>query len=187
MEYIRSFLAIEINKGVISRIAAIQEEFKNKLSMVKWVKPENMHLTLLFFGSISLEELDRIKEVLSNSIPGIKPFSIRLKSLGTFPDPSRPRVLWVGVREGSDSLESLYKRVRDSLKFMKIKEAEREFHPHLTLGRFKSPRVNRELRSLLGEYRDFEFGEDVVDRVILFKSDLKPDGPIYTKLKEIYF
>ena len=185
MEYIRSFLAIEIMQAILENISKIQDELKKELSLVKWLKPEDMHLTLLFLGNISLMDVDKINNVLLAPSLSTKPFYIKLKSIGIFPNSLRPRVLWIGVEDRHKNMESLYDDILRPLEKIGFKGEDRKFHPHLTLGRFKSIKGNKILNSYLEKYKNFEFGEELVDKIVLFKSDLRPDGSVYTKLKEI--
>ncbi len=187
MEYIRSFLAIEMNQAIIENIVNIQTDLKKDITLIKWVRPQNMHLTLIFFGNIGLKDVDRINDTILDSVSSMRPFYIKLKSIGVFPNPSRPRVLWIGVDDGYKDLESLYNNIIGPLKGIGFKPENRDFHPHLTLGRFKSNRMENIINNYLEKYKDFEFGEKFVDRIALFKSELRSSGAVYTKLRDILF
>jgi 2'-5' RNA ligase len=96
-----------------------------------------------------------------------------------------PRVIWLGLVNGSESLIALQKQTETQLEKIGFQPEDRPFHPHLTLGRMKSSRGKDELGGRMEKHREEEFGDFQVERLILFKSDLKPSGPIYTALREM--
>jgi len=105
--------------------------------------------------------------------------------MGAFPHLKNPRVIWVGLVNGSQILTSLQKEIETELEKIGFQPEDRPFHPHLTLGRMKSSRGKDELVERMEKHKEEGFGDLQVERVILFKSDLKPSGPIYTALREL--
>jgi 2'-5' RNA ligase len=96
-----------------------------------------------------------------------------------------PRVIWIGLVEEREILTSFQKQIEIYLKKVGFQPENRPFHPHLTLGRMKSSRGKEELVGRMERYREEDFGDFQVERVVLFKSDLRPSGPIYTSLREL--
>lgn len=175
----RLFVAVDLSEDVRERIEKVLKVFKD-FKGVKPVEKENLHITLMFLGEVP----DRRVEVVRESLKGIRfePFKIRLKGLGNF----NYRVFWVGVVEGNDYLSILAKEVENSLKRIGFKR-DKDFVAHATVARVKrlNPDDRTRLEKSLESFKDFEFGEMVVDSFKLKKSTLTPKGPIYEDL-EVY-
>jgi len=182
---IRSFLAIEIPKPILKKIEEIQGDFRSTHADVRWVSPEKIHLTLKFFGNIEESRIDPIFKSIEEPIRNTPPFSLKVHGVGAFPNMKNPRVIWMGLVEGEEVLISLQKQIEAQLEKIGFQPEDRPFHPHLTLGRMKSSRGKEELVGRMEKHREEEFGDFQVERMILFKSDLTPSGPIYTLLKEL--
>ncbi|MFH2011275.1 MAG: RNA 2',3'-cyclic phosphodiesterase [Pseudomonadota bacterium] len=183
MARIRSFLAIELPKEIISGLSEIQNGLKSSLSQVKWVRPESIHLTLKFFGNIEEKIVGEISQVLEKVTAKTSSFVIDVKDIGVFPDISRPRVIWVGAESIGNVLNILQKETEDSLKKIGFKPEERKFSAHLTIGRVKSLKEKRQLIEQIVKLKGYEVGSFRVENLFLFKSDLRPTGAIYTKLE----
>ena len=181
---IRSFLAIEVPVPVLKRIEKIQEDLKSSDPDVRWVSPDKIHLTLKFFGNIEESQTDSIMSAIAKPVQSTQPFQVKVRGTGAFPNPKNPRVLWVGLTEGKEALIFLQKQLEGSLEKNGFQPEDRSFNPHLTLGRVKSGRGKGALAAKIEKYKEEEFGEFQVEGVILFKSDLKPSGPVYTALRE---
>lgn len=181
---IRSFLAIEVPVPVQKRIEKIQEDFKSSDPDVRWVSPDKIHLTLKFFGDIEESKVDSIMSSIEKPVQSTQPFQLKVHGTGAFPNPKNPRIVWVGLTEGKEALSHLQRQLESSLEKVEFPPEDRSFHPHLTLGRVKSSRGKGTLSAKIEKYREEEYGEFQVERVILFKSDLKPSGPVYTILRE---
>ena len=181
---IRSFLAIELPKPILKKIEEVQADLRAAHADVRWVSPEKIHLTLKFFGSIEESRIDSIFKSIEESVRSTSPFSLEVRGVGAFPSMKSPRVIWLGLENGQ-SLTSLQKQIETQLEKIGFQSEDRPFHPHLTLGRTKSSRGKNELVGRMEKHREEEFGDLQVERVILFKSDLKPSGPIYTALGDL--
>jgi 2'-5' RNA ligase len=182
---IRSFLAIELPKPILRKIEEVQGDLRSTRADVRWVNPEKIHLTLKFFGNIEESRIEPIFKSIEEPIRNTLPFSLEVRGVGAFPHLRNPRVIWMGLVEGREVLVSFQKQIETQLEKIGFQPEDRPFHPHLTLGRMKSSRGKEELVGGMERHKEEEFGDFQVERVILFKSDLKPSGPIYTLLKEI--
>jgi len=182
---IRSFLAIELPKTLLKKIEEIQGDLKLSRADVKWVNPENIHLTLKFFGNIDESRIDPIVKSIEGPIRTTSPFFVKARGIGAFPHLKNPRVIWMGLVGGEECLADFQKQLNERLEGIGFEPEERSYHPHLTLGRVKSPKGRDELIGRMEKFREEEFGDFQVERVILFRSDLRPSGPIYTPLREI--
>jgi 2'-5' RNA ligase len=152
---------------------------------VRWVNPEKIHLTIKFFGSVEESRIDSIFKSIEEPIRDTSPFSIKVRGIGAFPNLRNPRVIWMGLADGREVLISLQKQIEAQLEKIGFEPEDRPFEPHLTLGRMKSSRGKEELVGRMEKHKEEEFGDLKVERVVLFKSDLRPSGPIYTPLGDV--
>jgi RNA 2',3'-cyclic 3'-phosphodiesterase len=182
---IRSFLAIELPATIQTKIEKIEADLKAASADVRWVSPEKMHLTLKFFGNIEESRVDPIFEAIKGPVQAAKPFQLNVRGTGAFPSLKGPRVIWMGLEDREGVLIPLQKEVDVSLEKVGFEREGRLFRAHLTLGRVKSNRGKEELIRKVEKYREEEIGDFQVEKVILFKSDLTPSGPIYTPLREL--
>jgi 2'-5' RNA ligase len=178
-------LAIEIPRTILKKIEEVQDDLKSSRADVRWVNPEKIHLTLKFFGNIDESRIDPIVKSIERPTQTISPFSLKVRGVGAFPHLKNPRVIWMGLVDGKEVLVSFQKQLEKELEKIGFEPEERAFHPHLTLGRMKSSKGREELAGRMERHKEEEFGNFQVERVVLFKSDLKPTGPIYTPLREI--
>ena len=184
MDDIRSFIAIEIPRELKTKLEGVQRELRRTEADVKWVRPEAIHLTLKFLGSIRPEDVEKIFRAVAPVIALWEPFEIRIQGMGCFPSPRNPRVVWVGVDRGKESLSSLQQEVEKKMAELSFPPEDRPFSPHLTLGRVRSPRGKADLSQALESRKGLELGGFQAKEVILFRSERKPTGAVYTKLKE---
>ena len=180
---IRSFLAIELPKPILGKIEEVQGDLRSTHADVRWVSPEKIHLTLKFFGNIEESRIDLIFKSIEEPVRNTLPFSVRVRGAGAFPSLRNPRVIWMGLAEGKEGLVSLQEEIEVRLEEIGFEPEDRPFQPHLTLGRVKSSRGKEELVRRMEKFAEEEFGDFQVERVALFKSELRPSGPIYTLLK----
>lgn len=181
---IRTFLAIDIPKEVKDSMERIQYRLRNSLKegMIRWTKPGSVHLTIKFFGSISERDIEHIHGLLQESSKGFKPFELVAEKVGVFPNTRQPRVLWLGITSSDNALMNLQKQIDDDLHGLGFPREERTFRPHLTLGRTKAHRGIEGLSAVLEEFKDFKAGRFPAQGLTLYRSDLRPEGPLYTKL-----
>jgi 2'-5' RNA ligase len=182
-ESIRSFVAIELPDRVRSRLTEIQEKLKEAAGDVRWARPEGIHLTLKFLGNIQEDDIPKISEALAPVASQASPFQCTVGSLGAFPNLKNPRVIWAGVDDPSGQLESLQRAVEARLEGLGFRSEKKVFKPHLTLGRVKSARGKKDLTARVEACRNETMGPIEVNEIILFRSDLKPTGAVYSNLK----
>jgi 2'-5' RNA ligase len=180
---IRSFLAFELAPDIKKQIEGISKELKKSNLPVRWVKPENIHLTLIFLGDVEENLIEAVKEKVNEVVREMTSFKVRLKGAGVFPSLKRPRVVWVGLDGDIDRLSDLRDNLQLKLNALGFIPERRPFKPHLTLGRFKG-RTSGEhgLKNILERYYETKSDIYCLKEFILFKSDLKPSGAEYTKI-----
>lgn len=149
---------------------------------VRWVPPENLHVTLRFLGDITDTLRVNVEEGVSEAISRTSPFSISLGMCGAFPRLDKPRVLWVGLRDGEEEVRSLARRVDTALCPLGF-DPEKKFHPHITVGRVKAP-LPRDGGDRFANLEVTPFRRQV-QSVELMKSTLTPKGAIYEVIRKI--
>jgi len=188
---IRSFIALELSREIYKNLDQLIENLKKGVQFTpakpNWVKPKSIHLTLKFLGNIEERKVEGIGEVLKKAACETHPFLIRIRGLGVFPHPRKPRVLWCGITKGEQQTQRLQKRIDRSLAPLGFEKEKRPFHPHLTLARIKTLRGSAALMNIIKTHENALVGECPINRIILFKSQLHPDGAIYTRLLEENF
>ena len=183
---IRTFIAIELPEKIIYTIKKVQEEIKSYGLKIRWVRPENIHLTLKFLGDTKAADTENVARAVSESVTDYPPISLAVKGIGVFPGIKRPRVIWLGVSNQLDVLTTFQKTLDEKLEAIGFPKENRPFRGHLTLGRIKSKIDPKTLHDVLKEFIQFESEHFFADRIILYKSELKPKGAVYTKLTEAY-
>jgi 2'-5' RNA ligase len=172
----RAFLGIPIPDELKPRIVQIQDGLDD--FDIKFVEKKNLHFNLKFFKDLENEKVDRLKREIDKVAGQFEPFEININGIGAFPNRSYVKVVWLGVKEGFQTLKSLGDMIGNSLVNMGI-EKEGEFIPHLTLGRVRSARNKTELLVFLRKYENIEVGKMMIDKLTLFQSKLSSKGPVY--------
>lgn len=183
---VRSFIALEISDEVRERLAELLKRLHRTNASVKWVEPENLHLTLKFLGEVPEVQIDDIIQALRAIAEATSPFSFTVRGVGGFPDLRRPRVLWVGV-EAPESLLRLQQLVEKAMEMLGFALEERTYHPHITIGRVKAMVGMEKVKAILSENANTVFGVVSVTHLTLFRSDLSKEGPTYTPLAKLLF
>jgi 2'-5' RNA ligase len=165
----------------------VQRELKSSRLQVKWVRPENIHLTLKFLGDIDPGDVDKIGRAMSAAAEGFAPFTLAVGSVGVFPGIKRPRVIWVGLNGQIRTLMELQHTLAENMAAVGFPKEKRQFKGHLTLGRIREAINPLAIRRIIEEYSDLRSEDFTVDRTVLFKSDLKPSGAVYTRLQQVEF
>ena len=182
MEKIRTFIAIELNSAIKDELAQLQENLKDSAADVKWVKPQNIHLTLKFLGYVEEEKIHKISSLLDYIASSYNSLEFSLFKVGCFPKIEYPKVVWVGIDKGCAVIEEIAKKLEEELQSLGFAKEKRSFSAHLTLGRVRSGK-NR--NTLVEKIKALEFNssaQSLLHELVLFKSSLTPQGSIYTKL-----
>lgn len=178
----RAFLAFEISSSVKEYLQIIAAAMATRISGVKWVKKDGQHITLKFFGEIEEVMAKQIQERLSDFEGRYEPFGATIQAIDAFPSKRRVRVIVVTLEKGVDIAKTIFHDIEEALSTLGIEKEKRDFTPHITLGRKKeqTPLLERDIPIL----NELSF---IVDRVVLFKSTLTPQGAIYDRVWEIEF
>ncbi len=180
---IRAFLAIEPPEDILQAMSRLQEKLKREVSgRISWTRPEGWHLTLKFFGDVSMEDVEKISSAVQNRVASGLSLNLKLEKLGVFPDARRPRVLWCGTAGDVSQLSVLQKQLDTDFDALGFPNEDRPFRAHVTLARMKDPRGVTGLGEALAKHGAFAAGEFICWELILFQSQLTPRGAIYTRL-----
>ncbi|WP_213951209.1 MULTISPECIES: RNA 2',3'-cyclic phosphodiesterase [Tepidanaerobacter] len=175
----RCFISIEIESSIKKAIGDFIEEnnLRKNLQQIRWVNPENLHITLAFLGEVAVERIPDVKKIVAEGTLNHHPFTIKLEGLGCFPDIRRPRVVWIGIKDEPELL-SVREDINKGLDAAGIFYDKKPFLPHLTIGRVKSPiKIQPEFINKLNFTASFP-----VQEIFLMESNLSPKGASYTVL-----
>ncbi len=182
-DLVRAFVAVEIPFEVKDRAGQLIARLSTSSAKVKWVSPRHLHWTLKFLGDVDMLEVPAICQAVSRAVTPFAPFDVEARGAGAFPDPDRPRTVWIGMGEGSESMIALHDAIERELIPLGYRGENRRFRPHLTVGRVRqSPSGIEELADLIRAQADFDGGLSTVYEVVVFSSELGPDGPTYDPL-----
>jgi 2'-5' RNA ligase len=181
----RLFVALEIPRGVRDNLATLIKDLRTSDSKPRWVRPENLHLTLKFIGEVPASKVDDIRGALSG-VRSDQPVELNFQGLGFFPNEKHPRVLWANM-DASRNLKSLAADVDRVLHALGFPCEKRPFTPHLTLARFSSPGIPEKLSTAIRQNVTREFGSLRTNEFHLIESKLKPSGAEYTRLASFLF
>ncbi|MCR4315300.1 MAG: RNA 2',3'-cyclic phosphodiesterase [Planctomycetes bacterium] len=176
----RLFVAVNVAENVKKAAKKVQDVIARSKGKIKLAGAETMHFTLAFLGDTSVDSIRDIKAKIENTIEGSRPFSVAIQGAGAFPSFDRPRVVWLGVEDGSDELIELAMKLRKALSDYVTEDPEKPYKPHLTIARVNSGGFD--LGELLADQKDRDYGECFFANVILYESVLGRGGPAYTPL-----
>jgi len=178
----RCFVAIDIGQDVKAGLKSLAGRIRRcglAEPAVKWVRPEQIHLTLKFLGEINDKDVVEVCRIVGEVASTGEKFSFTVRGLGIFGSPAR--VLWAGI-EKNEYLLSLQKELNSKLAEVGFSADRRGFSAHLTLCRIKNASAGRDMARIAGEYGDLELGSTMVDSICVYKSELTKQGPDYTLL-----
>jgi 2'-5' RNA ligase len=186
MALIRAFIALEIPSHI--QIAIDQQTTNLRKaadsSLVRWVKPANIHLTLKFLGDISSTNIPFLTQMLTAEAAQFPAFELQIGNLGSFPTSKRPRVIWIGIQAPA-VLEALQRGIESAANRLGYTSEDRSYSPHLTIGRVKqhlAPTDLQRIHAALESNYVGMLGKVEVGAVHLIRSDLQPTGSVYTRL-----
>lgn len=181
----RTFVAIQLPEKLQATTSRLMKKFES-CSEYRWVRPENLHLTLNFLGDVPQQDISSICRNLESTLQGYPAFQIQMEGVGAFPKPDRPRVIWLGVTEGTDPLVSMQKDCSQLLDSAGFDRDRNKFKPHVTIGRLrKDRRASDEAIENIQKHSTVLVGEFKAHEVIVFASFLEREGPTYTPLATI--
>lgn len=184
---LRLFLALELSGQQKHLLHDLQSKLKINLNGVRWVRPENMHLTVKYLGDTAEDLLETLKLDITEAMKTIEQFSIKYGECGVFPSPQKARVIWVGLKEGNAETLNLHEKVENTVIKLGLAPERRAYKPHLTLGRVRYQLSPPAVESMVAENILFETDCAIVDGLVLFQSHLTKQGATYVPLYKANF
>lgn len=186
MTVIRAFIAIDLTPEVLKCLEETSLQLKKVLDgiPVRWVPANNIHLTLKFLGDVLVSNIEMLTDILQSITSGCAPFEFSVGSLGAYPKPQRPRVIWIGI-EAPPDLMIAQRNIESEMARLGYAREKRPFRPHLTLGRVSRHSTNQDVRKIVDVLKSQTVGVLGVARVNaikLYRSDLKSSGAVYSCL-----
>jgi 2'-5' RNA ligase len=170
----RLFVAIDLSASIREALASLNPE----LPGVSWTPPEQMHLTLGFFGNVAAESENRLRSELSAIQFGA--FFLPVRGIGTFPPKGAPKIIWIGVGTAHPRLFQIHKRVQEAALAARIEPDLRAWHPHITLARCRNVAL-QPMQKFLKKNAHLDVGPIRVEDFQLYSSKLTPAGSVYTR------
>jgi 2'-5' RNA ligase len=181
MTRLRTFVGVDITPVIRERAVALQQNLSKTGAQVKWVEPENLHVTLLFLGEVEDREVPNVCRAISEETQKHSSFPMTVETVGCFPNPRRPRILWIGVGQGAQELCSLHDALEAPLLNLGCyRREERKYTPHITIGRVRGDRPANDLSVALAKQASWHGGQSDVREILVLSSELTPQGPVYT-------
>jgi len=179
----RLFIAIQVRDEILDSLGKGVERLRETRAAVRWVKPGGIHLTVRFLGETGPDRVHALVGTISAVCDKFEPFPLWVTGMGAYPDLRRPRVVWAGVEESSGILNRLWMSTEKAVSEIGWEKEKRGFSPHITLGRVKGPINITRLTEVMQSLENEHWGEQEVRDLILYRSQLKPEGIIYEKVQ----
>jgi 2'-5' RNA ligase len=183
-EAVRSFVAVHVPDSWAVGLAALRDRLASVAGGIRWVKPDGAHLTLAFLGPVPRERVPAVTARLRDAAMACAPCRVSADGIGVFPHAGRATVLWLGITDPAEGLRQVQGRVESALSAEGFTAEERPFHPHLTLGRWRTPPPRDRVEALLAAELPLALrgrdGEWAITEIRLMASQLTPEGPVYT-------
>lgn len=184
-ETVRTFIAFELPEHIVELAKDLQTRLRRHDLRLNWVRPDNMHLTLKFLGEVSMGGIADVITAMHSAARRAVPMDVSAQGLGVFPGLRNPRVLWFGLGGQTDLLAEAHRHLEGELAGMGFAREKRPFRAHLTLARIKHAVDSGHLLDgiqAVGQYDPVAFR---LTEWVLFQSDLRPQGPIYSSLERV--
>lgn len=179
---IRTFLALEIDEAIRKELAELQRQLSVVGADVRWAEPAQLHVTVKFLGDVPDEQLAEVCRIAAELAEATPAFDMHIGHVSAAPAKGQLRMVWVGIEEPTGRLAQLHTQLDLALGDMGFRMDNRGFKPHLTLGRVKTGRNVLQLRRAIDALAEMQFGVQPAEELVVFGSELKPKGPIYTPL-----
>jgi RNA 2',3'-cyclic 3'-phosphodiesterase len=181
MSRVRLFTAVDVGASIRGHALSLQRKLATSGANVKWVEPDQMHITLNFLGEMDDREMYAISRVLTKVANIEPPFQLRAAGFGAFPNSRRPKTIWAALTDGLENLIRIYGRSVEPLTDLGVyRKEDRGYNPHLTLGRVKEEADSDLIAAELPKFADWHGGDCAIEELLLMRSELRREGPEYT-------
>jgi 2'-5' RNA ligase len=176
---LRIFLAIDIDEEVQKSLSKVKPRLDEVSMKLRWTEKDNRHVTLHFLGDVPDGEVMDLCRMVTEGAGELSPFEIGVRGLQVMPAGGPPRVISASIQDESGALNAMYELYAERLSESGFRVDGRRYRPHVTLARIKSISDGRPLREAVGRYAETDFGQQAVDELVVYSSQLTPEGPIY--------
>jgi 2'-5' RNA ligase len=187
----RLFAAIPLGEKALLEVNKRINKLDRKRWSIRWLEKDKLHFTLYFFGQVKVGCLEQISTSLNDVVCMTEPFTVSLGSMGAFPDFYLPKIVWLGMKGDQQAFIRLRKKLVKCIKQIGFEDEERGYIPHLTIGRVMNDlrfKGRRELGRQLSKFNIGEFSEEIlVNKIVLYRSQLFPKGSRYSIISNHYF
>jgi len=188
MAAIRTFVALDLDDAIRGRLTAAAADLPRAGAKIRWVAPQNLHVTVKFLGDVAEGDMAAVCEAVTEAVAAVAPFDFTVRGLLARPSAGRKlQMLWAGVDEPTGQLAAAFDALQAALEPLGFPRERRAFRPHVTLARIKSVPDPAGLRAAAGNHAETPFGEKTAEAFTVYQSDLRPAGPIYTPLAAARF
>lgn len=180
MTSLRIFTAVNLSVPSVRRMGELQQRLRLEQApslKVRWVPPPNLHVTVKFYGALRAEQVEAVRDAARRAAALVKPFGLSAHGLGVFPSPEKPRILWVGLTDGAETLQDLFRRLEDASEELGFPRDTRSFRPHLTIGRIKEG--NAGVPEWLAAHGEVDCLTSAVEELVVYESRLQRAGAEY--------
>ena len=180
----RLFVAVTIKPGqeFLNAYYGLKKDLA--FEKIRWVKEDNFHFTLKFLGETEELLIAKIINTLENISLNTQPIKLKIGNMGIFGSRYNPRVIWAGI-ENSTQIDEFVNKILNKLDEAGFKRDRQNFVPHITVGRIKNVNNKEHLKNTIDKYKTSLYQEDTINKIYLFESVLRSDGPIYKVIKKI--
>jgi 2'-5' RNA ligase len=179
----RLFFAVDLPLKTLSSAQDLIDKFGIPADHVRWVHVKNLHVSLKFLGDVDVKTIPSLCEKAEEAVSGFGAMSLSIEGMGLFPNHTKPKVIWFGIKGEVKELACLELSLAKNIECLGFPGDERPFTPHLTIGRVKSGNARGELIRLVHNNHELKVGEAPVKAVHLYESRLGPGGSVYTKVE----
>lgn len=179
----RLFFAVDLPLKTLSTAQSLIDKFGVPSAHVRWVHAKNLHISLKFLGDVEAQTIPSLCAKAKEAVSGFGEMSLSIEGMGLFPNNTKPRVVWFGIKGATKQFARLESRLSENIECLGFPAAERPFTPHLTIGRVKSASARGELIRLVHNNHDLKVGEAPVKVIHIYESRLGPGGSVYTKVE----
>lgn len=180
VESIRCFAAVDLSEELETAAEDVLGDLRGRTAGVRWVRPEQLHVTLQFYGEQPPDVVEDLTAALLEATRPLRPAEVVLRGAGTFPPRGTPRVVWLGLDDVDGGLAKLHRAVTQASRELGFRPERRPFRPHLTLGRVRREARPAGLVEALAPYAQRTFGSCTIGELKLYRSELRPEGARYS-------
>ena len=179
---IRTFLALDLNDSVLDALQAVRAAVPKGAGNIRWTRRENLHVTLHFLGDVEDDVIPDVCGATAEVARQVAPFHFDLGGVAARPSRGPLRMIWANVTDPTGELAVLHELLGEALAGIGMRTEMRQFRPHITLARIRGGRDSAVIRRAAESFAEEDFGRQLVGEVVVYSSQLTPEGPIYTSL-----